>query len=316
MTAPAAREIRARRPPVLRPTPSDPPIAETDLELEREPDGSQRPCSSVFLVGAECPFTCIFCDLWRNTLEVATPEGELPRQLRAALGALPADRLRGRIKLYNASNFFDPRAVPPGDLDEIAELVAPFERVVVECHARLVGDTCLDFAERLGGRLELALGLEVADDALLARLGKEMTLADFDRAAARLNGAHVPFRVFVLVGVPFASGTSPLDLATRSVEAAFARGAERVSLIPVRAGNGAMEDLAAAGDWRPPALGDLEEALDRALEVGSGPVAADLWDLDRLRRCDTCFDARRDRLARINDTGRAEARVDCRDCPS
>ena len=164
MTAPAAREIRARRPPVLRPTPSDPPIAETDLELEREPDGSQRPCSSVFLVGAECPFTCIFCDLWRNTLEVATPEGELPRQLRAALGALPADRLRGRIKLYNASNFFDPRAVPPGDLDEIAELVAPFERVVVECHARLVGDTCLDFAERLGGRLELALGLEVADD--------------------------------------------------------------------------------------------------------------------------------------------------------
>ena len=192
MTAPAAREIRARRPPVLRPTPSDPPIAETDLELEREPDGSQRPCSSVFLVGAECPFTCIFCDLWRNTLEVATPEGELPRQLRAALGALPADRLRGRIKLYNASNFFDPRAVPPGDLDEIAELVAPFERVVVECHARLVGDTCLDFAERLGGRLELALGLEVADDALSSLRPAVEPPAD-ESAAAPVQPPHVAF---------------------------------------------------------------------------------------------------------------------------
>lgn len=291
-----------------------------ELEHELEPDGSLRGCATVFLTGAECPFTCVFCDLWRNTLEGPTPAGALPRQLEQALATLPEEWRQGRLKLYNASNFFDPRAVPEQDLDRIGALVAPFDRVVVECHARLVGERCLAFAARLGGRLELALGLEVADDRVLARLGKEMTLADFERAAARLGGEDIPFRAFVLVGAPWVPGphtsgaSSRDDSPLRSVEYAFEHGAERVALIPVRGGNGAMEALAARGLWRPPRLVDLEDALDRALEASARPVTADLWDLSQLRDCPACFEARRARLARLNATGRAEPRTRCAVC--
>src|ERR1700726_3858558 len=107
---------------------------------------------TVLLAGAECPFACVFCDLWRETLDGPTPRGALPAQLRAVLaqaGSLPRPCA---AKLYNASNFFEQRAVPVEDEPELAEILAPFARVTVECHPRLVGDRCLAFAERLGGR--------------------------------------------------------------------------------------------------------------------------------------------------------------------
>ena len=54
-------------------------------ELERRPQGAIHPATTVFLVGRECPFTCVFCDLWKATLDADTPEGALPEQLREAI---------------------------------------------------------------------------------------------------------------------------------------------------------------------------------------------------------------------------------------
>jgi len=132
----AAARIQSRRGPKLHPDPER-PIAHF-RERERRLDGSLAPVLTVLLAGAECPFTCAFCDLWRRTLDGPTPPGAIPRQLKAALretGPLPATCA---AKLYNASNFFDPRAVPPEDDAAIAALLQPFDRVTVECHPRLV----------------------------------------------------------------------------------------------------------------------------------------------------------------------------------
>ncbi|HSM12453.1 MAG TPA: hypothetical protein VLA66_00150, partial [Thermoanaerobaculia bacterium] len=59
-------------------------------EAERTPGGALVAAVAVFLVGAECPFTCVFCDLWRGTLDAPTPPGALPRQLDAAAAELGA----------------------------------------------------------------------------------------------------------------------------------------------------------------------------------------------------------------------------------
>jgi radical SAM enzyme (TIGR01210 family) len=216
-----------------------------------------------------------------------------------------------RIKLYNASNFFEPRAVPLDDEAEILELVSPFSRVTVECHPRLIGDRCLRFAERLGGSLEVAMGLETIHPESLSRLNKEMTLADFDRAAATLRAAGIGLRAFVLLAPPFTPPDEAVDWAVRSAEHAFAQGAERVSLIPVRSGNGAMEALQKAGDFTPPSLAQLEEALERCLALNQGIVTADLWDARRFIHCPECADARLARLDGMNRSGRAMPRITC-----
>ncbi len=128
-------------------------------EEERAPDGGSIPALTVFLAGAECPFTCVFCDLWRETLDGPTPPGALPAQLREALAAAGPIPAPAALKLYNASNFFDRRAVPDVDLPAIAERCAAFAGVTVESHASTVGVRTLDVARRIPGRLEVAMGL-------------------------------------------------------------------------------------------------------------------------------------------------------------
>jgi len=112
------------------------------VEEERRPDGRVERALTVFLAGAECPFTCSFCDLWRYTIDGPTPRGALPRQIEDALASADAGSCE-RIKLYNASNFFDPRAVPDADYDAIAERVRPLKAVVVESHPALVNGRVL-----------------------------------------------------------------------------------------------------------------------------------------------------------------------------
>jgi radical SAM enzyme (TIGR01210 family) len=310
----ADRRIRRLRPPKLPPDPTR-PLGVIVEEERRPPPLGRESVLTVFLAGAECPFTCSFCDLWRQTLDGPTPLGALPRQLESALAELRRQgRKVQRVKLYNAGSFFDPRAVPPRDWPTLAGLLAPFRGVTVECHARLVGPRCRDFANRLAGRLEIAIGLETIHPDALRQLNKKMSLADFDRAARWVRSANLDLRVFVLLGTPGVPPEESVFWAVRSVEYALDRGASVVALIPLRSGNGELERLAARGAFRPPRLAQLEEALRRCLPARRGTVFADLWDVGQFQDCPACAPARVECLRRMNASGRPEPAVRCEAC--
>lgn len=300
---------------------------------------------SVFLTGAECPLRCTMCDLWQNTLDGPTPPGALPRQLAIALADLPdpvADAGRATagtaaattsrshngsapqprwIKLYNASNFFDRRAVPRRDWDAIAAAVQPFSRVIVENHPRWVNDSVAEFARRIAGRLEVAMGLEIADDASLRLLNKRATLADFSAAADRLRSFDVDLRLFVMLQPPGTAASIATARVLDSLRFAERLGARHVSVIPTRGGNGMLESLAAEGLFLPPTARQLEATIEAALAGRfECVITADLWDWDRLSgHCATCRQPRRERLQQINLTQRPQpphqspaAGCDCR----
>jgi archaeosine synthase beta-subunit len=305
------RRIRSLRPPKEH---VDPHTAHgTLLEEERRPDGKIERALTVFLTGAECPFTCSFCDLWRYTLDGPTPSGALTRQLESVL-AVPDEPSPQRIKLYNASNFFDKRAVPSEDLPEIAALIQSFASVTVESHASTVGPSTLEFAQQIDGRLEVAMGLETIHPAAVAHLNKRLDLARFDSAALFLQENGIDLRVFVLLGTPFIPARDSVEWAVRSVEYAVERGASVVSIIPVRGGNGEMERLQQSGDFTPPTLAQLEDALEECLPITNAVITADLWDVDRLPACAHCRPERIERLRRMNTTGRAQAQTACVIC--
>jgi len=305
------RRIRALRPPK---PPVDPWRAHGSLvEEERRPGGRVERVLTIFLAGAECPFTCSFCDLWQWTLDGPTPAGALPRQIADVLHSIegpPPDRL----KLYNASNFFDRRAVPPRDLPAIARLAGGFAGVTVESHARTVGRGAVDFAARLEGRLEVAVGLETVHPGAAAQLNKRLDLARFDAAAHILLDNGIDVRVFVLLGAPYVPAAESVEWTVRSVEHAVERGAAVVSIIPVRGGNGELERLRTLGHFAPPTLVQLEAALERCVDSSPAVVTADLWDAQRLTACVLCRDARTDRMRRLNSTGRPQPPVVCQLC--
>ncbi|HMH25194.1 MAG TPA: hypothetical protein VK542_01270, partial [Gemmatimonadaceae bacterium] len=146
------RQIRSLRPPKAG---VDPYVVHGSvLEEERRPGGEIERALTVFLTGAECPFTCTFCDLWQWTLDAPTPPGALTRQLEGVLDAHDG-RTPDRLKLYNASNFFDQRAVPAEDVLGIAKMAATFSAITVESHANTIGAKTLEFARRIPGRLEV-----------------------------------------------------------------------------------------------------------------------------------------------------------------
>lgn len=282
------------------------------VEDERTATGIFARTATVFLTGRECPWRCVMCDLWRHTTTQDTPVGAIPAQLAAARDVLSArgETIR-QVKLYNAGSFFDPRAVPDADYAAVAEWLHGFDRVVVESHPSLVGRRVDRLLKELGGRarqetgvpqLEVAMGLETAHPVALDRLHKRMTVDDFARAAGALRARQVDVRTFLLIAPPFVPVDEHDTWLVRSIDAAFSAGASAVSLIPTRAGNGAMEALAAEGVFTAPTLGDIERSVDLAHThmAGRGRIFVDTWDLDQFATCPQCFTMRRERLRSIN----------------
>src|SRR5689334_122177 len=280
--AAADARIRRLRPPKPR---VDPYTAHGALvEEERRPDGTRETALTIFLAGAECPFTCSFCDLWRYTIDGPTPPGALTAQVQKILNTSAAP-LPQRLKLYNASNFFDRRAVPLVDRERLAELAEPFGAVTVESHVNTIGAETLAFAERLRGRLEVAVGLETIHPEASSRLNKRLARPRFDAAARLLADNGIDLRVFVLVGAPHVPPDESVAWTIRTVEYAAARGASVVAIIPVRGGNGELERLQSLGEFTPPTLSQLEAALDGCLQFTQCVVTADSWDAERFASC-------------------------------
>jgi archaeosine synthase beta-subunit len=285
------------------------------VEHERAADGSLPLVATIFLTGRECSWRCAMCDLWQSTTVADTPAGAIPHQIAQAWDAIGAQRPAVRqVKLYNASNFFDPRAVPECDYEPIARQMSGISRVIVESHPALVGPPVDRFAAALaGGRsergggptLEVAMGLETAHPDALRRLNKKMTVDDFARAAHALIHRGVAVRTFLLIGAPFVPAAERDEWLVRSVDTALRCGSTAVSLIPTRGTNMALIE---------PSLASIEQSVERVRREFAGHPArifVDLWDLGRFAACRACFDVRRNRLAagnRFQETRRAPYR--------
>ena len=267
------------------------------VEPERAASGEVVDVATIFLTNRECPWRCLMCDLWRHTLTESVPMGAIPTQIDYALGRLPPAR---HVKLYNAGSYFDPRAIPPQDDVEVARRLTQYEYITVESHPALIADRCWRFQELLAGSLEVAMGLETVHPEALAKLNKGMTLEQFAAAAEALQRHGIALRAFVLLQPPFVPPEEAVRWAVRSLEFAFDCGATACTVIPTRAGNGALDELARAGSFSEPTLDQLEEAVEQGLALGRGRVFADLWDLERFSQGDACFAARRERLEGMN----------------
>ena len=307
-------QIRSARPPkVLRKAGES-----MGWVREQEPDSQGGLVSSrtYFLVGSECRFSCSMCDLWKYTLiEGRTPVGSLSAQIEEISHRISQESSVATggewLKLYNASNFFDPANVDPQEYESIAKQCEGFDRVVVENHAALLSSNKTQelvrrFRDMLSGDLEVAMGLETIDPLGMKWLNKAMTLEDFEHAVRFLGGEGIYVRAFVLLQPLGTPCEESVEWAVRSCQQATRWGAHRVSLIPTRAGNGFVETVATKIGWMPPTVADLERAFetllrDRPENPSQGSSASiytvDLWDWESI--AGTCLICSRDRCERL-----------------
>jgi len=314
---PAARRrwIEERRGPRNAVDPTRPHTSFVEEECAEH--GEVVTILTVFLTNRECPWRCLMCDLWKNTMTESIAPGMIPAQIDHAVSLLDHGRPRPQhIKLYNSGSFFDRSAIPNEDYPEIARRVRHFSPVILECHPKLVNEEVLHFRDLLGTQLEIAMGLETANPDTLARLNKGMTLDDFAKATAFLRNNGIGVRAFILLKPPFTAEEEGVTWAKRSIDFAFDTGVNVACIIPTRFGNGAMDALAARGEFSLPLLASLEEVLDHGLGLKRERVFADLWDLQLFSKCAACFEQRRQRLHQMNLSQRVFPRVECPACES
>ena len=121
-------------------------------------------------------------------------------------------------------------------------------------------------------------------------------------------------RAFILLRPPFMTEEEGILWARKSIDFAFDCGVDSCTVIPVRAGNGAMEELMRKGDFEMPNLTSLEQVLEYGISQRRGPVFADTWDLELFSDCKTCFGDRHDRIHKMNLTQELGPEIICRQC--
>jgi len=267
------------------------------VEKERTITGKIEDTGIIFLTNRECSFHCLMCDLWKNTTDESVPVGAIPAQIEWALGQMPKVK---HVKLYNSGSFFDIRAIPEEDYKEIASLLKNFKTVIVESHPRMINNKCLKFRDMLMPELHIALGLETVHPEILLRLNKQMTVDDFSNSVSFLTKNSIHARAFILLRPPLLSESEGTYWAKRSIDFAFSSGVECCTIIPVRAGNGAMDFLMQKGDFNLPDIRSLETVLEYGIGLKSGRVFADVWDLGLFSKCNKCVEKRTTRLIEMN----------------
>lgn len=313
---PSARTkwIKQLRAPVNRPNSNSEPRILLEEEICAQGKGLRT--GTIFLINRECPWTCVMCDLWKHTSNTPLPPGHAATQLRNALAKLEtnADCPIEQIKIYNSGSFFDSRAIYPSDYPSVAESLSSYSRVIVENHPKLTSQPVKTFNDILDSSLEIAMGLESADDKLLDKLNKRFSLTDYKRACDFLGSNDIAHRAFIMVQPPFTHPDDALELCIKTVEFAFDQNASCVSLIPSRATTGAMHSLQRTGDFVQPSLAMLEQCFSKALELNRGRIFVDLWDLEMFSHCNTCFNVRRNRLNEMNNLQRVLPISNCKKC--
>jgi len=267
------------------------------VEKERTISGKIEDIAIIFLTNRECPFRCLMCDLWKNTTDESIPVGGIPAQIEWALNHLPVVK---HLKLYNNGNFFDQRAIPEEDYGRIASLVSNFETVVVESHPRLINKRCLRFRDMLKPELQIAMGLETVHPEILPKLNKRMNPGDFKNSVDFLSKHGILSRAFILLRPPFLSESEGIYWAERSLDFAFNAGVECCIVIPVRSGNGVMDLLRDRNYFSPPDIRSLEKVIEYGIQLGTGRVFADVWDIGLFSSCSKCIGQRTSRLIEMN----------------
>ena len=219
---------------------------------------------------------CLMCGYNNDSLASVTGE-DLVRQFEAAM-----EKHSGQpyIKIYNSGSFLDPNEIEPEARDAILETAAAKARkVLVESRPEFVSSRNLRGAMEKVEGLEIAVGLETADDDIRARcINKGFRFDDFKRACDTAHESGAAIRTYLLLKPPFMSESAAIKDALASIRTAGPL-SDTISINPMNVQRGTLvEGLWKRGLYRPPWLWSLVETVregsgltdDRLVSAPSG----------------------------------------------
>ncbi|KYK28969.1 MAG: hypothetical protein AYK23_01790 [Candidatus Proteinoplasmatales archaeon SG8-5] len=302
--------------PRAQPSRSTPVAVWTERELL---NGEKVDALVVILRSKGCSWSnrsgCLMCGYNNDCDPSVTPE-DLARQFEHAM-----DKHEGQpyLKIYTSGSFFDPEEVDFESRDSILESAGgKVEHILVESRPEFVSKETLDAALNSVKSLEVAIGLETADDAVRGKcINKGFSFAGYAGAVKVLNDNGIMVRTYLLLKPPFLTERKAIADVQESIEK-VSEMTQTISVNPVNVQRGtAVEGLWKRGLYRPPWLWSLVEVLKKTTEarlVSAPSGGGTRRGAHNCRKCDrSILNALRDFNLNADGAVFDDINCDCRD---
>ncbi|MCK5548290.1 MAG: archaeosine biosynthesis radical SAM protein RaSEA, partial [Thermoplasmata archaeon] len=208
---------------------------------------------------------CLMCGYHFDS-DPSVKDDDVLTQLESALGRIKEEKI---AKLYNSGSFFDEEEISGKLRKKILEaLEGKVEKLVVETRPEFISDKPIKDALGHVKNLEVAVGLESANDLVLEKcVNKGFTFKDFEKGATTARDAGASVRTYLLVKPPFLTEKEAIEDAVSSAKKA-AKYSDVISFNPLNIQKGTLvEKLWRRGDYRPPWLWSVLDVIEKARDA-------------------------------------------------
>jgi radical SAM enzyme (TIGR01210 family) len=202
---------------------------------------------------------CLMCGYSCDTVP-SIKDSDLETQFASVMEHHNGERF---LKIYTSGSFFDEREISPDIRKSFLTIAGErAERVLVESRPEFITDEVLVEATGLVSSLEVAIGLETADDEIRTRcINKGFTFSDYAEAVEILRKQGASVRTYILLKPPFLTEKEAIVDAVESALKADEHSGT-ISFNPVNVQRSTyVEGLWKKRQYRPPWLWSLVEVL-------------------------------------------------------
>jgi len=187
---------------------------------------------------------CFFCGYGRIAGKIPKAE-DIISEFRIFF-----DKIDGEadgVKVFGSGSFLDERQVPAEARRYFIEECRrrKFSKVTIESRPEHI--TKEKLGEFSGLDLNVAIGLEVADDGILRRINKGFSVRDYDKAADLVKSCGFAVRTYLLANPPYAGDMK--ETLRRSVEHALKKSDSIVIINLLPHGNTPLVKTWLSGEW-------------------------------------------------------------------
>jgi radical SAM enzyme (TIGR01210 family) len=241
---------------------------------------------------------CTMCGYNLESSEGVSSD-DIVAQFRAASHGLDEARI---LKVYTSGSFLDEREMPEDAQKEVLSWCHDRnQHLLFESRAEYITTESMERVLRSHDDIEVAIGLESANDKVLKyAINKNMTVADYDRAATTVKTAGAKLRSYILLKPPFLTEAEAIEDAISTARHAALK-SDAISLNPVNVQKGTVvERLWKSWSYRPPWLWSVIEVLNACTELDR-KVVCDPTGGGRDRGAHNCGGCDDEALAAIRD---------------
>jgi radical SAM enzyme (TIGR01210 family) len=224
------------------------------------------------------------------------------------------------LKIFTSGSFLDNREVSPDVRGKVLSMASGrFEQVIVETRPEYVTKESIEECLAHVDGLQIALGLESANDMVLKHsINKGFLYDDYVKAATAVKKAGASLKTYLLIKPPFLTENEAIRDAVGSAKK-IRDITDVISFNPVNVQRGTLvERLWRRGEYRPPWLWSVVQTLKECRDLGTR-IASFPTGGGRKRGAHNCYDCDSDVLKEIEEFSLGQRsefgdrRCDCQD---